>query len=782
MFHPTYGADVINQTPEMKSKIIAILLILFSAKAFSQDSKTDLALIPMPNLITYTAGNFVLNSKTILYIEGKGNKETDFLIAYLKSHKNYLNIQSVPKGNIPKEHKNSIVIQQTKLGAMAVEAYNVSVKQDRITVNGNGPGLLYGINTLLQLLPEDKPTAYKIPCLDIDDEPRFGYRGLMLDVSRHFYSVANVKNLLDLMAFYKLNTFHWHLVDDQGWRIEIKKYPKLTSVGAFRSDLFLSFNRDQLDGNTYGGFYTQDEIRDVVKYAAQRHITIVPEIEMPGHSFAALRAYPEFKVQMPQNSKDPNAYHYLYNPSPETFKFLEDVLTEVAALFPGKYIHIGGDEAYLLPWEESKFTQDLIKEKNLKGLHGLQSYFIQHIEKFLNTKGKSIIGWDEILDGGLAPNATVMSWRGEEGGISSAREKHNVIMTPSTNGLYFDYSHSGSAQEPVNIGYNSPLKKTYAYDPVPAVLNPEERKYIIGVQANLWTEFIATPARVQYMLFPRMFALSEIAWTNPSQKDFKRFNRIAVPAHLTAFERKGINFRVPDAIEPVDTVMIGDHFTIALSSPLPGSKIFYTINGRIPTEVDMEYTGPLTFRVPLNESRELRSVVITAGGKRSIASKTVMYNRPYSPAIEVGNVESGLKYKLLKGVFKETKQLDTAAVVVTGLVTDFSLAKLKRETDEPFGVIYEGFVKAEEAGTYTFSLTSDDGSMLFIDEELIVNNDFEHGSIQKSGMIPLAKGLHKIRLKYFDLGGASVLRLSMRRNNQTENTRINQLLFHSKGE
>lgn len=766
----------------MKSKIIVILLIVFSMRAISQDHSRNLSIIPMPNLISYKAGNFVLNSNTVLYIEGKEAKERSFLTTYLKMHKGYLNVQTVAKGSVPKGKKNSIIIQETKQGVQPSEAYRLSVKSDQIMVSGNGAGLLYGINTLLQLLPDEKPAVYKIPCVEIDDQPRFGYRGLMLDVARHFYSVANVKNLLDLMAFYKLNTFHWHLVDDQGWRIEIKKYPKLTSVGAFRTDLFLSFNRDQLDGNTYGGFYTQDEIRDVVKYAAERHITIVPEIEMPGHSFAALRAYPEFKVQMPQNSKDPNAYHYLYNPSPETFKFLEDVLTEVASLFPGKYIHIGGDEAYLLPWEESKFTQDLIKEKNLKDLHGLQSYFIQRIEQFLNTKGKSIIGWDEILDGGLAPNATVMSWRGEEGGISSAREKHNVIMTPSTNGLYFDYSHSGSPLEPVNIGYNSPVRKTYVYDPIPSVLNTEERKYIIGVQANLWTEFIATPARIQYMLFPRMFALSEVAWTNPAQKDFNRFNRIAVPAHLTAFERKGINFRVPDAIEPVDTVMIGDQFTISLTPPLPDSKIFYTINGRIPTEVDMEYTGPITFNVPLNESRELRSVVITAGGKRSIASKTVMFNRPYSPASEVANIENGLIYKLVKGAFKETKQLDNATVIASGTVPDLSLAKLNKQDGEPFGVIYEGFVKAEEAGTYTFTLTSDDGSMLFIDEELVVNNDFEHGSIQKSGMIPLAKGLHKIRLKYFDLGGASVLRLSMRNNNKSENLRINQLFFHSKGQ
>lgn len=765
----------------MHYKIISILFLLFSPAVFAQSAKTDLSLVPRPNYVKKSQGTFSFNQKTPIYLNHKDTKARTFLKEYLASHKDYLNILPIPTTGVPKDQKNIILLEESSGAELPPEGYKLSITPGRILVSGKGAGLLYGLNTLLQLLPDEKQATHAaIACMEIEDQPRFGYRGLMLDVSRHFYSVDNLKKLIDLMAFYKLNTFHWHLVDDQGWRIEIKKYPKLTSIGAFRKDLFLSFNRDLMDGETYGGFYTQEQIKDVVSYAAQRFITIVPEIEMPGHSFAALRSYPEFKVKVPEDSKDPNAYHYLYNPSPETFRFLEDVLSEVADLFPGKYIHIGGDEAYLLPWQESQYTQGLIKEHNLKDVHGLQSYFIQRIEKFLNTKGKSIIGWDEILDGGLAPNATVMSWRGEEGGISSARQRHNVIMTPSTNGLYFDYSHSGSPLEPVNIGYNSPVKTTYAYDPVPAALNAEEKKYIIGVQANLWTEFIASPARVQYMLFPRMFALSEIAWTNPAHKDYERFKSISVPAQLLAFEKKGINFRVPDAIEPTDTVMIGAQFTVPLTSPMPGSKIYYTINGRIPTEVDKEYTAPLSFQVPPNEKRELRTVVITSTGKRSIASRTVMYNRPFSPAVNVPNAASGLNYTFIKGTFKETKELDAAVVTSKGIASNLSLSRFKREDEEPFGVIFEGFIEAKEAGVYTFTLESDDGSVLFIDDELVVDNDLEHGSIQKTGLIPLAKGYHKIRVKYFDLGGASVLRLSVSGNNQSKTAVSNEILFHSK--
>lgn len=759
-------------------KTIALFLAFCSSVAVAQPSVSKLKVIPAPNHIKYTAGEFIFSSKTTIYIKNRQDKVLGFFTDYLKNQRNYSNkiLQMVPKNLTG--FKNAIIIESSNEGELPSEGYKLTVNKDRVVIRGRGAGLLYGINTFLQLLPAENAESYKIPGLEIVDQPRFGYRGLMLDVARHFYSVADVKKIIDLMAFYKLNTFHWHLVDNEGWRIQIEKYPKLTSIGGFRKDNFISFNRDLMDSTTYGGFYTHDEIRDVVKYAAERFITIVPEIEMPAHSLAALRAYPEFKINRPEKSSDPNSYYYLYNPTDETFSFLEDVLSEVVALFPGKYIHIGGDEANKIPWQENEFTQNLIRDKNLKDVHGLQSYFIQRIEKFLNSKGKSIIGWDEILEGGLAPNAAVMSWRGLEGGIASARQKHTVIMTPATNGMYLDYAQSSSPQEPVNIGGFTSLSKTYSYDPVPSMLTEEEKKYIIGVQANVWTEFIATPGKLQYMLFPRMLALSEIAWTNTTEKDYNNFKNNAVPANLYSLEKKGINFRVPEATEVGDTLLSGSRCTIKLFSPIPGSKIYYTINGRTPGDTDFEYKDSLTFFIPANEKRELQSVVVTSTGRRSVVTKTVMINKAPATAINVPNAEPGLSYKFSKGNFSSVDQLDTSVVVTKGIAPDLSLVKFK-EKSNAFGVIYEGYVKVEDTGIYSFSLASDDGSKLYINDELVIDNDLSHAVTEKSGNIPLSSGFHKIKIKYFDAGGAYSMKVFMNLNNNPKTDLPVNALFHN---
>ena len=759
-------------------KSIALFLVLISSTAMAQTPAERLKVIPAPNNIKYTTGEFIFSQKTSIYIKNKQNKVLDFFTTYLKSQRNYTNriIQLAPENLTGL--KDAVIIQVSDEGELPSEGYKLTVNKDKVVIRGRGAGLLYGINTFLQLLPVERSVSYKLPCIEIVDQPRFGYRGVMLDVSRHFYSVADVKKLINLMAFYKLNTFHWHLVDNEGWRIQIKKYPKLTSVGGFRQYLYIGSNRDIMDSTSYGGFYTQDDIRDVVKYASERFITIVPEIEMPAHSVAALRAYPEFKVNMPEKSTDPNSYNYLYNPTEETFKFLEDILSEVVPLFPGKYIHIGGDEANKTPWQESEFTQNLIRDKNLKDVHGLQSYFIQRIEKFLNSKGKSIIGWDEILEGGLAPNACVMSWRGLEGGIASARLKHNVIMTPATNGMYLDYAQSRSPLEPVNIGGYTTLSTTYTYDPVPSVLTEDEKKYIIGVQGNLWTEFIATPGKLQYMLFPRMLALSEIAWTNTSEKDFNNFKNNAVPAHLYSLENQGINFRVPEATNVLDTLMIGSRFTIKLVPPVPGSKIYYTINGRIPDDTDFEYTDPLIFYVPANEKRELKTVVITSTGRRSLITKTVMLSNVPVNATNVPGAEPGLQYKFVNGNFNSVDQLDNSVVVMKGIALDLSLIKFK-ENSNAFGVIYEGFVQVNDPGIYNFSIASDDGSKLYINDELIVDNDLQHAETEKNGLIPLSKGFQKIKIKYFDAGNAYSLKVFMNLNNKPKIELPLNALYHS---
>jgi len=367
-----------------------------------------------------------------------------------------------------------------------------------------------------------------VPACLIKDDPQYAYRGMHLDVGRHMFPVASIKRYIDMIALHKMNTFHWHLTEDQGWRIEIRKYPRLAEIGGFRKETLVGSarNRPQVfDGTRYGGFYTRDEIRQVVEYAKSRFVSVIPEIEMPGHSLAALAAYPElsctggpFEVATRWGVFD-DVY---CAGKEETFKFLEDVLTEVIELFPGKYIHIGGDECPKSRWEKCPFCQKRIKDEGLKDENELQSYFIQRIEKFLLSKGRNIIGWDEILEGGLAPEATVMSWRGIQGGITAAREKHDVIMTP-VNYVYLNLYQSEPEGQPIAFEGYLPLERVYSYNPMPEELKPDEQKYILGLQGNLWTEYISTPEILEYMAYPRMFALAETGWTPDRKKDFEDF-------------------------------------------------------------------------------------------------------------------------------------------------------------------------------------------------------------------------------------------------------------------
>lgn len=416
------------------------------------------------------------------------------------------------------------------------EGYHLRVTPTLVEISASsGPGLFYGVQTFRQLLPVsieyEKPSLapnnqeWKIPAVEITDYPRFEYRGLHLDVARHFFPVEFIKKYIDLLAMHKMNRFHWHLTEDQGWRIEIKKYPKLTEVGAWRdSTLIGHYGTNKYDNVRYGGFYTQEEIKEVVKYAQERHITVIPEIEMPGHSSAALTAYPEFGCFNKEYHVQPTwgIFEDIYCPSEETFTFLEDVLMEVMELFPSKYIHIGGDEAPKTQWKESDIAREVIEREKLKDEHELQSYFITRIEKFLNSHGRQIIGWDEILEGGLAPQATVMSWRGEAGGIEAAKMSHDVIMTPGGSN-YFDHYQANPDTEPLAIGGFTTLEDVYNYEPVPDELTDEESKYVLGAQGNVWTEYIHNGKKVEYMAFPRAVALAEVVWTPKENKNWLEF-------------------------------------------------------------------------------------------------------------------------------------------------------------------------------------------------------------------------------------------------------------------
>lgn len=501
----------------------------------AQETKVNYQIVPLPQSIDLQQGNpFVLNSKTvILYPKNNASLKSDaaFLAQYLKESTGKT-IKTLPAS--PKTFKNNSILLEYDKNISHNEGYTLEVTAKHITIKGkDGSGVFYGIQTLRKSIPAVVTTAsVSLPAVKISDYPRFGYRGMMLDCGRHFFPVKFVKRYIDLLALHGMNYFHWHLTEDQGWRIEIKKYPKLTQIGSQRKETVIGHNTGKFDGQPYGGFYTQAEIKDIVAYAAARHITVVPEIDMPGHMLAALASYPylgctggPYEVGTQWGVFD----DVLCIGKESTFKFIEDILDEVVPLFPSKYFHIGGDEAPRVRWKTCPLCQKRIQEEGIKSddkhkaEDRLQSYFMARIEKYLNKKGRSIIGWDEILEGDVAPGATVMSWRGASGGIAAAKLHHNVIMTPNTY-VYFDYYQAKDTKnEPQAIGGFLPLDKVYSFEPTEG-LDAEEKGYILGAQANLWTEYIPTPQQAEYMVLPRMAALSEVQWSAPEKKNFQDFS------------------------------------------------------------------------------------------------------------------------------------------------------------------------------------------------------------------------------------------------------------------
>jgi len=511
------------------------MLLVSGCKSEAQTgSGKPLAIIPAPVSFTELSGNFVFTEKSRIILS-QFNNETklaaDFLCQLVKNPTGWNPV--VIEGKKP---VNGSVFMTLDTAVRNNEGYILTVTPEKIIIQAKSAvGLFYAVQTLRQLMPVEVENQKVIeginlivPACYIKDEPRFVYRGMHLDVGRHMFPVEYIKRYIDMIAMHKMNTFHWHLTEDQGWRIEIKKYPKLTEIGAFRNETIVGHPGKKpyvFDGKRYGGFYTQDEVKEIVAYAASKFVTIIPEIEMPGHAMGALAAYPElsctggpFEVFTRWGVVD-DVY---CAGKEETFNFLQDVLSEVIGLFPGKYIHIGGDECPKARWEKCPLCQKRMKEEGLKDEHELQSYFIQRIEKFLSSKGRKLIGWDEILEGGLAPEATVMSWRGTSGGIAAAKQKHDVIMTPDKY-VYLNYYQCEPEGQPLAIGGYLPLERVYSYNPMPSELTPEEQKYILGIQGNVWTEYISTPEHMEYMAFPRAFAIAETGWTPDRLKDFDDF-------------------------------------------------------------------------------------------------------------------------------------------------------------------------------------------------------------------------------------------------------------------
>lgn len=728
----------------------------------AQNPSNNNTIIPEPNFYKATGDSIRING--LIKVVFKDNKFS------IKEKRTASIFESVVNSNMPNKKSNIEVlfIAQTPSTSEKKEAYKINVTSKKITITGSEEGLFYAVQSLLQLLPnQPKNQEIKLPCVTIEDEPRYTYRGLHLDVCRHFFTVDVIKDFIAQMSYYKLNNFHWHLTDDQGWRIEIKKYPKLTEVGSKRAQTLVGNKFERFpyffDANPYGGFYTQEEIKDVVKFAEEHYVNIIPEIEMPGHATAAVTAYPNLSC-FPDRQYKVVEYWGVFEDifcagKEETFTFLEDVLTEVMALFPSKYIHIGGDECPKARWKECPNCQKKIKELGIKDEHELQTYLTTRIEKFLNANGRQILGWDEMLEGGLAPNAAVMSWRGESGGISAAKQKHFVIMNPEQF-LYLDYNQGYSPQEPLTVGRLVTVEKIYNYNPTPVdSLTIDEQKYILGVQSNLWSEYLTSPAKLNYQIYPRVFALAEIAWTKSQNKNYNSFVLNRMPHHLEKLESQKRLYKVPVPFGAEETALITSKYILDLKPTIKNGQIFYTIDGYNPDETAALYEKPVTINIPKGEYRTIKTVQISPSGRKSSINKIIVKNPDLKAALAIKPTKQGLKFDYYTGkLFQQVQDLEIAKPINSGIFEGkISSEKWKTKLERYIGLKFNGYIYIPETGNYTLSTLSDDGSKLFIDDELIVDNDGIHWLNESYGAVKLEKGFHKINISYFDQIGGTTL-------------------------
>ncbi len=706
-------------------------------------------IIPTPQSLVQHDGFFRLGSNTAIAAASPEAKTVaEFFAAKMRTATG-LNIQVAEKGNIQLSVDPSLDVAND-------EGYTLDVTKDgAVVVAKTAQGLFYGMQSFLQLLPAEieSPSkvngiAWQAPAVSIKDAPRFGYRGIMLDPCRHFMPVENVKKYLDVLSLFKMNRMHWHLTDDQGWRIEIKKYPKLTEIASKRIDG---------EGTEHSGYYTQEEIKEIVKYAADRFITVVPELELPGHEMAAIAAYPNLSCKGEQGTPRViwGVEDIVMCPGKEDmFTFLQDVIDEMVPLFPSEYFHIGGDECPKISWKNCPLCQKRIKEEGLKAdsKHSaeerLQSYVIQRMEKYLATKGKKIIGWDEILEGGLAPSATVMSWRGEDGGIAAALMDHTVIMTPGGNGMYLDAYQGDSKIEPVTIGGYTLLEKTYSYDPIPDTLVAMGKSnYILGVQGNTWSEYMYDEAKRDYMVFPRILAVAEIGWTNLDRKDYKDFERRIENAYVR-LDGHAINYHIPQPEQPngsCNFVAFTDKASLEFKTTRP-IKMVYTLDGSEPTPASTAYTAP----IEITETTTLKIASVLPSGKMSPIRTIQVEKQSLAPAKEVAKTTPGLNMEVTDGMYLNVKELEAAQKetkksVIKDLKEICSVVKTSESMRgvNQYAAVATGYVNIPEDGVY---FISSDLEEVWIDGKLLVNNGGEVKRFSRhDSSVALAKGLHEIK-------------------------------------
>ena len=716
--------------------------------------------IPAPLSLVQNEGAFKLNKNTTIYASTPEVKTVaGYFVAKMNHATGYLfsiEEKEVSKG-ISLVIDNSLEVND--------EGYTLDITSDLVSIKAKTPaGIFYGMQSFLQLLPAEiesssmvKGIAWTAPAVSIKDEPRFGYRGIMLDPCRHFMSVEDIKKSLDVLALFKINRMHWHLTDDQGWRIEIKQYPKLTEIGS---------KRIEGEGHEYGGYYTQDEIKDVVQYAADRFITVIPEIELPGHEMAAIAAYPELSCKGEQGT--PRIIWgveeiVLCAGKESTFEFLENVFKEVVTLFPSEYIHIGGDECPKTSWKECPLCQKRIREEGLKAdkehtaEERLQSYFVQRMEKVLAKYGKKIIGWDEILEGGLAPTATVMSWRGEQGGIAAAKMNHDVIMTPQNDAMYMDRYQGDYKIEPVTIGGFASMENVYDYNPTPEeVVALGKEKHILGVQCNTWSEYMYTNELREYRIFPRILSLAEIGWTQLDRKDYNDFERRLDNA-LVRLDGHHINYHIPQPEQPNGSsnfVAFTDKALLEFKSVRP-IKMVYTLDGSEPTPESTEYSSPIEF----TESGTLKIRSVLSSGKMSKTRVITVEKQELAPGKTVDKTSPGLQMQVTYGYFLNVDEMAKATEWKTSVLKDLPDMLLVEPSDETmrgvkyYAAVATGYIDIPEEGVYYFST---DNEEVWIDGKLLINNRDEVKRFSRNDKsVALGKGLHEFKVVFLShiIGG-----------------------------
>ncbi len=734
----------------------ALFICQLSVVAQTKAVSERYPIIPYPVHLVPGNGDFVINKNTSVVIQNERFLQDAKALEQLIKETAGIKLRQSKMTN------SNCIILKTDNSIESAEGYHLLVTSSNVILSARtSAGLFWGIETIRQLLPVQNPAdkALKIPAVEIKDKPAYGWRGMHLDVSRHFFSIDYLKKFIDRMALYKLNRFHLHLTDDQGWRIQIKKYPQLTEKGGWRTfdsndSACMKLAKENPDfeidsshiihrhGQTlYGGFYSQDQMRDLIKYAAARHIQIIPELDMPGHMMAAIKIFPWLSCTGKPGQGE--IFSVPLCPCKEsTYEFAQNVYKEIFALFPSKYVHIGGDEVDKTTWKNVSECENIMHKEGLKNVAELQSYFNKRMENFFHKNGKQMIAWDDVLEGGIDSSIIIMYWRGwvPQAPVEAANNGNKVIMAPG-NPLYFDQFPDKSS-----------LYNVYHFNPVPNGLTGAAEQRIIGIQACLWTERVPSEKRADYMTMPRMTAMAEIAWTDSSRNYSSYRERLKSQYHR--WDKMKIHYRLPDLSGFTDNNVFIDSAVLSVEKPLANLIIHYTTDGTLPNL--QSPVLPAHFKI--YHSQTIKMAAYTPSGNRGDTYSLEYAKETYAPPVNVtGTLESGLKCTYYVGSFDSTKNMSAVAPSHTFYVKDIEVpAEVKAPS---FGLQYRGYIDVPERAIYSFYLTSDDGSALYIDNKKVVNNDGLHSAIERSGEIALEKGLHHFSLDFIEGGGGYTLRL-----------------------